>query len=217
VPITRRRTVLLTVVAVLAIAAPAAATHLFGDVPSTNTHHDAIAELAGAGVTAGCAEAAFCPGQAVTRAQMASFLQRGATRVNADSSSTTLARGADGSVSGVPVTVEVTLAGAAGGTANLALQGTVTVHAPAAGADCPCEVEAFVYRAGDEAQGPSSVTTLPAGGAVAVPVGWGLTVPSDARGDYRIAVFVDGVGDPSGYRADGTLTAVSGPFGDTGS
>jgi hypothetical protein len=63
VPITRRRTVLLTVVAVLAIAAPAAANHLFRDVPSTNTHHDAIAELAGAGVTAGCTDDAFCPGR----------------------------------------------------------------------------------------------------------------------------------------------------------
>jgi hypothetical protein len=211
----RRRTVLLVALAVLAVAAPAAASHVFRDVPSTNAHHAAIAELSGAGVTAGCRDDAYCPGQAVTRAQMASFLQRGATRVNADQSSTTLAIGPDGSASGVPVTVEVALAGAAGGTANLALQGTVTVTGGGPGA-CPCEVEAFIYRAGDDAQGPSTWASLERSeGSVALPVGWGLTVPSNARGEYRIAVFVTGLGDPGAARADGALTAVSGPFGTT--
>jgi hypothetical protein len=216
-PVHRRRAVLLAVVAIMAIAVPAAAGHLFTDVPSTTAHHDAISELAGAGITAGCGPSAFCPGETVTRAQMAAFLRRGATRVNADSSTTTLAIGPDGSASGVPVTVEVALAGTAGGTANLALQGTVTVDPPADAAACPCEVEVFVYRAGDELQGPSSWSTLTDDGPVSVPTGWALTVPSNARDDYHVAVFVEGVDDPTGYRAHGNLTAISGPFGDTGS
>jgi hypothetical protein len=216
VPIYRRRTILLVVVAILALAVPAAANHVFRDVSATHTHHDAIAELDRAGITSGCAPNEFCPGRAVTRAQMATFLRRGATRVSSDHSVTTLALGAGGLASGVPVTVEVGLAGASGGTTNLALQGNVTVMADAGAADCPCEVEAFVYRASDDAQGPSSWSTLAEGRAsVAVPVSWGLTVPSNARHEYRVAVFVDGVSDPAPYRAEGTLTAVSGPFGDT--
>jgi hypothetical protein len=216
VPLHRRRTVLLLVVAVLAIAAPAAAGHVFGDVPTTNTHHEAIAELADAGVTAGCTDDAFCPGQSVTRAQMASFLRRGGTRVSSDHSVTTLALGSGALASGVPVTVEVDLAGAPGGSAHLALQGAVTVTADSGATGCPCEVEAFVYRAGDEAQGPSSWSTLPAGEAsVAVPVSWGLSVPSDARHEYRVAVFVEGVADVAPYRAEASLTAVSAPFGQT--
>jgi hypothetical protein len=215
VPLYRRRTILLTVVAVLAIAGPAAANHVFRDVPATNVHHDAIAELAGAGVTAGCTADSFCPGQAVTRAQMATFLRRGATRVSSDHSVTTLALGSGGLASGVPVTVEVSLAGAPGGTTHLAMHGTVTVSAAAGAADCPCEVEAFVYRASDDVQGPSSWSTLTAGEAsVALPVSWGLSVPSDARHEYRVAVFVDGVADAAPYRAEGALTAVSGAFGD---
>jgi hypothetical protein len=216
VPIYRRRTILLTVVAILAIAGPAAANHVFGDVPATHIHHAAIDELSGAGITSGCAPNAFCPGQAVTRGQMATFLRRGATRVSSDHSVTTLALGSGSLASGVPVTVEVDLAGASGGTANLALQGNVTVTATAGASDCPCEVEAFIYRASDDAQGPSSWSTLTAGEAsVAVPVGWGLTIPSNARHEYRVAVFVDGVSDVAPYRAEGNLTAVSGPFGDT--
>ena len=43
-----------------------------------NTHADSIDALAGAGVTAGCATgpARYCPGDSVTRAQMATFLTR---------------------------------------------------------------------------------------------------------------------------------------------
>lgn len=213
-PLHRRRTVLLAVVTLLALAAPAAASHLFGDVSTADVHHDAISELAASGVTAGCTDDRFCPGQPVTRGQMATFLRRGGSRISSDHSVTTLAV-ANGAASGVPVTVEVQLAGVSGGTAHLALQGNVTVTA-SGGSECPCEVEAFVYRASDDAQGPSSWATLGSGQAsVAVPVSWGLDSPADARDEYRVAVFVDGVTNASPFRAEGTLTAVSAPFGST--
>ena len=47
----------------------------FGDTEGS-FHEDAINRLARAGITQGCAPGRFCPDQAVTRAQMATFLAR---------------------------------------------------------------------------------------------------------------------------------------------
>lgn len=46
------------------------------DVPSTHTHAGSIGALQRAGITQGCTSTRFCPTDAVTRAQMATFLQR---------------------------------------------------------------------------------------------------------------------------------------------
>ncbi len=48
----------------------------FLDVPSTHMFHDAVERLFRSGVTAGCGGGNFCPGDPVTRAQMAAFLLR---------------------------------------------------------------------------------------------------------------------------------------------
>jgi S-layer homology domain len=51
----------------------------FDDVPASSTFHDDIAKLATAGITKGCnppANTRFCPGQDVSRGQMAAFLHR---------------------------------------------------------------------------------------------------------------------------------------------
>ncbi|GGI09048.1 S-layer homology domain-containing protein [Egicoccus halophilus] len=214
-PTPRRRTLLLVLcLASLAIAVPAAAHHVFSDVPSSSTHHDAISELAGSGITAGCATdpPRFCAGNAVNRGQMAAFLTRGLPRVSADHSTTTLADG-----SGVPVTVTVEATGDRGGTGYVVLQGSLTVHAEQATA-CPCEVEAFVFRARDEAQGPSSwsVLTGQAGASgvssVSLPVTWAVPQASGTTDEYRVAVFVDGA--PASARAEASLTAMTSPFGE---
>jgi hypothetical protein len=48
----------------------------FRDVPRSHPHHDAIEAIAVRRVTEGCAAGLYCPGDAVGRAQMASFLVR---------------------------------------------------------------------------------------------------------------------------------------------
>lgn len=48
--------------------------HEFDDVPADGTHAGAIDAIADHGITRGCTETKFCPGDDVTRAQMASFL-----------------------------------------------------------------------------------------------------------------------------------------------
>ncbi len=82
----RRRLIslLATVVAVaslgLASALPVAASHDFTDVPDTNIFHSDISWLAREGITRGCNPPdndRFCPGDNVTRGQMAAFFVRG--------------------------------------------------------------------------------------------------------------------------------------------
>jgi flagellum-specific peptidoglycan hydrolase FlgJ len=48
----------------------------FRDVPMTQTHAAAIADLVAREVTSGCTATAFCPGARVTRGQVATFLTR---------------------------------------------------------------------------------------------------------------------------------------------
>lgn len=80
----KRRFTTLLVVAVamtgLWVGAPALAGHDFEDVPDTNIFHNDISWLADAGITRGCNppdNTEFCPGDNVTRGQMAAFFVRG--------------------------------------------------------------------------------------------------------------------------------------------
>lgn len=73
----------LIVAIAVAVMVPAAAiaADRFTDVPDSNIFHDDIGWLADAGVTLGCnppANDKFCPGDNVTREQMAAFLRRSA-------------------------------------------------------------------------------------------------------------------------------------------
>lgn len=61
---------------VRALDLPTAGAHGFADVTPSNVHQADIASLAAAGITRGCGRDDFCPGDAVTRQQMASFLVR---------------------------------------------------------------------------------------------------------------------------------------------
>lgn len=53
-----------------------AATATFSDVPGDHPHADGIAAVTAAGIAQGCAPGRFCPGAALTRAQMATLLDR---------------------------------------------------------------------------------------------------------------------------------------------
>jgi hypothetical protein len=68
----------------------AVATNAFTDVPNDHTHHNDITWLKDAGVTLGCnppANDRYCPGDFVTRGQMASFMERLATNQVVDAGS----------------------------------------------------------------------------------------------------------------------------------
>jgi hypothetical protein len=82
-----RRRLRTTLVALALIAVGAAgplavlASHSFSDVPSGHTFHGDIARVYEARITAGCSPTTYCPDDAVTRGQMAAFLQRTGGRI----------------------------------------------------------------------------------------------------------------------------------------
>jgi len=205
----------LAVLATLVIAAPAAATDRFADVASDSVHHDAVSELSDAGVTAGCADGRYCPRDPVRREQMASLLARGLPRTTANDSVAALTPEND--FSGAPASVTVQATGSEGGQGMVSLQGTVSVLAEGSVVSCPCEVEAFIYRDNDDAQGPSMWSQLPgeatgSGRAVAsVPVAWATSIPSGSTETFRVGVLIND-GSPTGVTAQATLTAITTPL-----
>ena len=78
----RRRVAVALILIAGVIAVPVAwASHVFTDVPDSSPHHDDVARIAGAGITAGCTPTLYCASDPVRRDQMASFLGRGFGRV----------------------------------------------------------------------------------------------------------------------------------------
>lgn len=87
----RGRALIISVAAILVFAlVPAvvtAATGDFEDVPPTNIFYNDIEWMAESGVTTGCSSTRFCPGDSVTRQQMAAFMHRLATNGSVDAGS----------------------------------------------------------------------------------------------------------------------------------
>ena len=76
-PRVRRSTIaLILTVAALAFPLGVLANHQFSDVPTAASYHDDVEALVNAGITTGCGGGNYCPSQAVTRGQMAQFLNR---------------------------------------------------------------------------------------------------------------------------------------------
>ena len=210
--VSNQRWLLILAVAVIAIAVPASAAERFDDVAATSTHREAIEELVESGITLGCDPGRYCPQDPVRRDQMASFLTRTGPRTVFHEGAASLSSG-----DGVPASVTIRATGAPGGRGMVSVQGSVSVYASGNLAACPCEVEAFIYRDSDDAQGPSSWTQLPdvANGsgraATSLPVSWAIDVPSGTTETYRLAVFVDGA--LAEAHAEGSLTAIATPLG----
>jgi hypothetical protein len=78
----KKLTTAVLALAILVLPAAASATHVFSDVSDTTVFEADIDWLAATGVTLGCnppANTEFCPGDGVTRGQIAAFLHRLAT------------------------------------------------------------------------------------------------------------------------------------------
>ena len=76
---TTRRALAGTVLAAAALVGGAGVAHAafgFDDVNEGDTHADGIQWLVDNGITAGCDADSYCPGESVTRAQMATFMHR---------------------------------------------------------------------------------------------------------------------------------------------
>jgi hypothetical protein len=75
----RNRKLVVGVALIAALVIPATmvfANHTFSDVPTSAFYHDAVAAVKNAKITAGCTTTKYCPNSAVTRGQMAVFLDK---------------------------------------------------------------------------------------------------------------------------------------------
>lgn len=141
----RRLTVVGIAALMLAVPVAVSAVHDFTDVPTSNTFHTTISRLAGAGITGGCGSGKFCPNSAVTRGQMAAFLNRGLGRAAQDGE-----YGLDdwelvAGVEDLAVSVaSLTTGGGSGGTGHVLVTGYFTAWTNEIGV-CPCEVYAYLW------------------------------------------------------------------------
>jgi hypothetical protein len=129
----------------LALPIAVSASHVFSDVPTSSTYHTTTARLVGAGITGGCGGGKYCPNAAVTRGQMAAFLNRGLGRAAADSGVTVddhwgsfIPTG-----SGFIAVTFLRIGGGTGGTAHVLVTGTLAPFTDENGI-CPCELAMFL-------------------------------------------------------------------------
>jgi hypothetical protein len=151
----RRLTVVGIAALMLAVPVAVSASHIFSDVPTSNTFHASISTLYGARITGGCATGKYCPDAAVTRGQMAAFLVRGLGRM-----ANAIDFGDDDWVPftgapvppdpdhpfGVAAPLTFRHGGGAGGTAHVFATGNIDVWTDEPGV-CPCEVQARLVNA----------------------------------------------------------------------
>ncbi len=136
----RRLTVVGIAALMLAVPVAVSASHVFSDVPTSSTYHTTVARLVGAGITGGCGSGKYCPNAAVTRGQMAAFLNRGLGRAAQDAGFVedddwaSLSGGLD-----FPAVTYLQIGGGTGGTAHVLVNGTIAASTDEA-AICPCEL-----------------------------------------------------------------------------
>ena len=196
------------------------ASDTFTDVPDSNPFHDAINNLAGAGITTGCnvTPAQFCPQEAVKRQAMAGFLGRGLGRATGAEGAATVT--ADATATVASVTLEP--GGVTGGTGFVLVTGSVTGGTTSA-TTCPCEVGIRVANvtAGQQVglwnffdvSNTASPSTFRNGSGTQ---SWVFEVPSGTAQEFAVLASVDMTGATGEVILQGHVTAVYVPFGGTG-
>lgn len=207
-----RAAVACAVIAVIAVPA-AWAGHQFTDVPNSNPHHADISAIALAGITTGCAPSLYCPGDAVTRQQMASFLRRGLGRVAQAFMNSTVP------VTDIPVaTMTITPGlppGTVGGAAGFVKADAAVSLRLTDATGCPCGFQGYLFMPGVGILGSAFTlettlttvgerTSFAMTGAIPVTTPGAKTVEIHLHGAIGVAVVT------------GAATAIYLPFGNTG-
>jgi hypothetical protein len=215
----RRRARQLTVLAVtvLSIALPASmfANHIFSDVPSGGTFHDAITNVYNARITTGCGVGTYCPTNAVTREQMAGFLQRSSGRLG---SGTRAYPGVDVGASPVVLAqAEVRAGNVQGGTAFILLTASITVYTNSATGLPIFGAVAIREYGGDALQYPNAwqiYALAGAAGADSATVVVVVEVPTGIDKVYELYAYrAGGSNTPKAY---GSIAAAYFPFSGDG-
>ncbi len=204
--------------ALAVIVAPAAwANHQFTDVPTASPHHADISAIASVGITGGCAPGLYCPGQAVTRDQMASFIRRGLPRTG--SAGTTADQTLTTTFADIAQDSLIT-GGTAGGGGFVVLLGSFTVHGDVGTLPNSSRIEfrfvhddtGFLSNVSEVSVDPSSVSNPSA----APMKQWVFTVPTGATETFSLQARVASVGGGTITARSSLITLIYIPFGPSG-
>jgi hypothetical protein len=197
----------------LLILVPAllAANGNFSDVPADHPFYLDINAIYGARITGGCGPGVYCPDAAVTRGQMAAFLNRGLGRVSFDGNGKSL----NHSVIDLAVVTIKTGGGASGGTGYVKVDAWVDASTSGT-SGCPCNIDCFIEEDISEDKsffftatlnnhiGTSNAYSTHANSSL----NWVFQVPTQTIRTYRLKAFVFGSGALPSISVAGALTAV---------
>jgi len=206
----RKRTRLVSLAVAVALALPTTvlASHIFTDVPDTMTGHAAIEAIYDARITAGCRPTEFCPGDPVTREQMAIFLQRALPRI---AGAQDLVGSQVLSTELVQNSITMRVGGNGGGTQFVKADVPFTVEvADATG--CPCLLTVYVTSS----TGATSAGTLKTLSEVGYWSGAStltFAAPSGSQVTINATAKLAGTGEAYIYT---DISAISGAFGSEG-
>jgi hypothetical protein len=224
-----RRPIRVTVLVVFALLIGPAivlANHQFNDVPTGASYHDDVEAIVGAGITTGCSATNYCPGNAVTRGQMAQFLNRGLGIATSSWGTLTAAESEKSFVT----TITIPAGAQSGGTGHVTVSADLVAAIPAGQGTCPCGVSFFVVGLDVKAISPIGSFLVPEDGLTGVTantgtVSWVFEVPSGADASFGLIaqlftqppIVLSGEPEPQGGLTEptfnGTLTAEYSPFG----
>lgn len=195
------------------------ASHDFSDVPDTHVFHTQISNLVNAGITTGCAPGLYCPDNAVTRAQMAAFLTRTASRIGHSSALVnSTVTSAQGFVTVAQKQIVVPGSGAASSFQMVRVDGQFAILGD--GTNCTSAARCGYLTRIDPGIGlPSSETfwEIPQGGGdwqTTVSHHWAFTAPSGSTRTYAIQVRI---GMPGTWSLlSPSILVETAPFGATG-
>jgi hypothetical protein len=192
----------------LVLPATALASHIFSDVPTTMSGHAAIEAVADAGITVGCTPTTYCPASAVTREQMAIFLQRALPRI-AGAQDLVASQLTDTEATQNSVVLKV--GGATGATQFVKADVSWTAEvADATG--CPCTIYVYVTSSGG-ASSEGTIATVDSTGFESGNATLTFPVATGANVTIRATALIDGPGEVFIYT---DLSAISGAFGSQG-
>jgi hypothetical protein len=198
----------------------AVASDTFSDVPNDSNFHDAINNIAGAGITAGdpAGSDTYQPQKNVNRQQMAAFLSRGLGRAAGTQGFQTYL--ADGTQTIASITVDT--GGVTGGTGFVLVTGSAT-GTSTSGTTCPCAIGVRVRNATageepslwefEEVSNTATYFGLRIGSATQ---SWVFEVPTGTTQTFELRTTVDMTGASGDLTVQGHITAIYVPFGSTG-
>lgn len=220
------RGLLVALTVLLAAAVPVAwASDVFTDVPGTNPHHDDITSIYNARITTGCSAGQYCPGDAVLRQSMASFMRRGFGRVAyASGGNVNLTLGAEQDLA----VASIVTGGAPGGTGFVKVDATGHVWALAGAISITGPVRVRLRATRDDLGPGQPLVSSPINFSTLVPtasggpnpnvssaVTWVIPVPTATTLTFRVKGELDW-GDGV-VAAQGQISLAYFPFGSFGS